>query len=130
MTKATFITALFFIPYIFISTKLSAQTVSSSSQLLHHVLIVTFKKEASPDSIKAVNIALTKLAKIPVVKGYEWGTDITKSKNKQLKHFYVISFAKQEDIEVFTKNPDHATILKTAIPLTESIMILDYWPFK
>jgi len=51
-------------------------------------------KKASPDSIKALDVALTKLSKIPVVKGYEWGTDVCPTKGNQEKHFYVISFSK------------------------------------
>lgn len=87
-------------------------------------------KKASPDSIKALDVALTKLSKIPVVKGYEWGTDVSPTKGNQEKHFYVISFSKQDDIEVFTKSPEQVEMVKTALPVTESFMILDYWPFK
>jgi len=72
MKKIFFALLLFAISLSF-KNDANGQTNTSSSSLLRHIVMITFKQDAQADSIKALDDVYISLSKSPLVKDFEMG---------------------------------------------------------
>src|SRR5436190_5333135 len=79
--------------------KATAQTNNTSSSLLRHIVMITFKQDAPADSIKAVDDIYANLSKEPMVKDFEMGINISPRDSGVVKHIYVTTFAAKDDMD-------------------------------
>ena len=109
--------------------KSSAQTNSSSS-ILRHIVIITFKQDANTDSIKALDDIYVALSKGSMVKDFEMGVNISTRDTGVVKHVYVTSFASKEDIDSYRKIPEYSKLFKISLPVASEVTVADYWVRK
>lgn len=103
-------------------------------KLLRRTLIFVYKTGTPLDSIQAVDNTCIKLSKLPVVKEFEWGNvvsyfepGIDDAKKARTRHVYIFSFAKEDDIPIYEKSPEHGTLVELAMPILESFQVIDRW---
>jgi hypothetical protein len=116
-----------FVAVSFITNNLNAQNGNSTAPVLKHIVIISFKEDASPDSIKALDNVYQSLSKSPFVKNFEMGTDVSTRDTTHLKHVYVITFASKDDMQSYTKIPEHARLFKLSLPIADDVNVVDYW---
>ncbi|MEO8713185.1 MAG: hypothetical protein ABI405_13725, partial [Parafilimonas sp.] len=77
MKKIFFALSLCITTTLLFNNKTSAQTANLSSSVLRHIVMITFKSDASADSIKALDDIYISLSKSALVKDFEWGVNIS-----------------------------------------------------
>ena len=117
----------FVIATLLFKTNSSAQTNNSSPGILRHIVIITFKADASADSIKALDNIYTDLSKSPFVKDFEMGVNISARDSAVIKHIYVTSFAAKDDMDNYRKIPEYGKLFKTSLPISDDVTVADYW---
>ena len=116
-------TLYFIIAVLFLSqNKLNAQT-----SVLRHIVIITFKQDASTDSIKALDNIYSDLSKSSLVKSFEMGVNISTRDTGVIKHVYVTSFASKDDMDNYRKIPEYSKLFKTSLPISDDVTVADYW---
>ncbi len=108
----------------------NAQTNSSSPHLLRHIVIITFKPDASQDSIKALDDVYTGLSKSSFVKDFELGVNVSARDTGFVKHIYATTFASKEDMKSYSKIPEYARLFKISLPIADDVTVVDYWVNK
>jgi len=104
--------------------KLNAQTGNS---VLRHIVIITFKQDASADSIQALDNIYMDLSKSPLVKSFEMGVNISTRDTGVIKHIYVTSFGSKDDMDNYRKIPEYSKLFKVSLPVSEDVTVADYW---
>ncbi|MEM9721107.1 MAG: Dabb family protein [Bacteroidota bacterium] len=104
------------------------QTDSDKRQL-RHVVLFKFKESASPEDIAKVEAAFNELpAKIPEIKGFEWGTNNSpEGLDKGFTHCFFLSFDDEEGRAIYLPHPDHKAFGETLGPYLEDVLVVDYW---
>jgi Stress responsive A/B Barrel Domain len=127
MKKILFILLMFAAANLLIGNNTSAQANNSSSALLRHIVIITFKPDASPDSIKALDNVYTGLSKSSFVKDFELGVNVSARDTGVIKHIYATTFASKEDMKSYSKIPEYSKLFKISLPISEDVTVVDYW---
>jgi stress responsive alpha/beta barrel protein len=128
MKKIFFKLLLFATVMLLFQSKLNAQINHSS--LLRHIVIITFKADASADSIKALDNIYTGLSKSPLVKDFEMGVNVSTRDSNVVKHIYVTSFASKDDMDNYRKIPEYGKLFKLSLPISDDVTVADYWANK
>ena len=128
MKKKLFMLSLFATAIFLFGNKTNAQ--NNSSTLLRHIVIITFKQDASADSIKALDDVYMGLSKSPLVKDFEMGINVSTRDSGVVKHVYVTSFASKDDMKLYAKIPEYARLFKISLPISEDVTVADYWVNK
>lgn len=112
----------------FTSGVAAADKPAKSNKLLH-VVAFKFKADATKEQIKEIEDAFRDLKKkIPQIKNYEWGTNISPEKHdKGFTHGFILTFASEADRDVYLKHPDHAAFGKKLGPILADVFVIDYW---
>jgi len=129
MRKTFFTLSLFIAGFFLFENEMNAQANNSSSTILRHIVIITFKQDASADSIKALDNVYSELSKSSLVKDFEMGVNIS-TRDTSLKHIYVTSFASKEDMDYYRKIPEYGNLFKLSLPLADDVTVADYWVRK
>jgi hypothetical protein len=129
MKKIFFTISLCIVTAFLFNINAAAQT-SNSPSVLRHIVIITFKANASADSIKALDKIYTDLSKSPLVKAFEMGVNISTRDSGVVKHIYVTSFASKDDMDSYRKIPEYGRLFKTSLPVSDDVTVADYWVNK
>jgi hypothetical protein len=107
---------------------LAAEKPAGSTKLLH-VVSFKFKPEAKPEQIDAVVAAFRDLQKkIPVIKEFSWGTNVSPEKHdKGFTHCFILSFTSDKDRDAYLVHPDHKAFGKQLGPILADVFVVDYW---
>ena len=102
------------------------------SKVLRHVVLFKFKDTATPEDVKKVEAAFADLAgKLPLIKGYEWGTNNSPEKlNQGLTHCFLLTFSNDKDRDAYLVHPDHKAFGKILGPYLDKVTVVDYWAEK
>jgi hypothetical protein len=125
MKKVIFRLTLLIVSILLLQNKTVAQTTGSSAGF-RHIVIITFKPDASPDSIKALDNLYADLAKSPLVKDFEWGVNVSARDTTTLKHIYNTTFASKEDLESYRKIPEYKKLFQLSLPVASDVNVVDY----
>ena len=128
--KKIFFTLSLCIAIIFLFDIHVAAQTNSSSSILRHIVIITFKDDAAADTIKALDKIYTDLSKSPLVKDFEMGVNVSARDSGVVKHVYVTSFASKEDLDSYRKIPEYSQLFKTSLPISDDVTVVDYWTNK
>lgn len=106
-----------------------AQTQSSKSQLLRHVVLFKFKDTSTPEDVKKVEDAFRALAgKLPIIKSFEWGKNNSpENLNQGLTHCFFVTFASEKDRDAYLPHPEHQAFVQIAGPHIDKVTVVDYW---
>ena len=127
MKKILFTLSMFIAAILLFANNANAQTKNSSSNLLRHIVIITFKQGAPADSIKALDDVYTDLSKSPLVKDFELGVNVSTRDGSVVKHVYVTTFASKEDMKRYQKIPNYPKLFTISLPVADDVTVVDYW---
>jgi hypothetical protein len=106
----------------------SAEKPPKAKKLLH-VVSFKFKPEAKKEQIDEVVNAFRALKKkIPGIKEFSWGTNVSPEKHaKGFTHAFVLSFKNEKDRDDYLVDPDHKAFGKLVGPVLADVFVIDYW---
>jgi hypothetical protein len=120
----------FTISILLIVSAFAAKAQSASSKNLKHIVTVTFTPNASQNEIKEVDNSFKGLAKLEVVKGYEWGIAPINDRNKEHKHSFAFTFSSMEDFGKYAASPEHQKHIKVGVAITQKVEAVQYFVEK
>ena len=96
--------------------------------MLRHVVVFRFKAEATPEQIKAVEEGFRALpGKIPGVRYFEWGTDISPEKlSDGFTHCFLVTFADERARDAYLPHPAHKAFVEQLKPILDKAFVVDY----
>lgn len=104
--------------------------MASKQKVLRHVVLFKFKEGTPAADITLIEDEFRTLAtvKLPQVKGYEWGTNISKENlDRGYTHCFLLSFDNEEDRNVYLDHVDHVGFVNTLKLHLGEATVLDYW---
>jgi quinol monooxygenase YgiN len=102
---------------------------AASPQLLRHVVMFKFKKEASQAQIDDLVQAFGELPqKIDTIQSYEWGTNNSPEMlDKGFTHLFLVTFKDEAGRAKYLPHPAHKAFVEKLKPILEEPMVVDYW---
>jgi hypothetical protein len=96
---------------------------------LRHVVLFAFKDSATVEQIDAIVEDFGKLKeRIPGITAYEWGTNVSpENLNQGFTHCFTLSFASEEDRNIYLLHAAHQAFVDTLGPCLERSLVIDYW---
>lgn len=109
----------------------AADKPAKSNSLLH-VVSFKFKPEAKQEQIDEVVSAFRDLKKkIPAIKEFSWGTNVSPEKHdKGFTHAFILTFKTEKDRDDYLVHPDHKAFGKIVGPVLADVFVIDYWAQK
>lgn len=107
-------------------------STAAAAEKLQHVVSFKFKSTATADDINKVVQAFAALQKqIPLIKSFEWGTNVSpEKKDKGFTHCFILSFKSDKDRDAYLVHPDHKAFGKLVGPLLDDVFVFDFWAKK
>lgn len=98
-------------------------------ELLRHVVLFKFNDEATPEIVTEIEESFAGLAdKIPAIHSFEWGINNSpEGLSKGLTHCFLVTFASEEDRQIYLPHPDHQDFVKFIGPYVDDVTVVDYW---
>jgi hypothetical protein len=95
---------------------------------VRHVVLFRFKAEAKPEQIKAVEDGFRALpGKIPGVRYFEWGTDISPEKiSDGFTHCFLVTFDTAKARDAYLPHPAHKAFAESLKPILDKVLVVDY----
>ncbi len=125
MKKVILKLSLLTLSIVLLQNRVIAQA-TGSSQTFRHIVIITFKADAPPDSIKALDNVYADLAKSSLVKDFDWGVNVSARDTTTLKHIYNTTFASKEDLDNYRKIPEYKKLFQLSLPVADEVNVVDY----
>jgi hypothetical protein len=102
---------------------------SSTSPKLRHLVLFSFKPDASPDDIGRVERSFAALpARIPQILDFEWGTDVSVEGRAQgFTHAFLVTFADEAGRDAYLPHPAHQEFVSLVQAQRQNVLVLDYW---
>jgi hypothetical protein len=107
----------------------SAQKKGNKETSYRHVVIFKFKESSSKASVDSVVNAFVALKdKIPVIKSFEWGLNVSPEHFDQgFTHCFIVTFSNTEDRDnIYQKHPAHKDFQKILGPHMDKVFVVDY----
>lgn len=97
--------------------------------VLRHVVLFQFKETSTPEDVARIVAAFRGLpARIPQIKGFEWGTDVSpEGKANGFTHCFLVTFASEADRDAYLPHPAHGEFVATVRPHVSNACVVDYW---
>lgn len=96
---------------------------------LRHVVLFSFKPEASADAVDAVVSGFGQLPQaIPQIVSYEWGTNVSpEGLNDGFTHCFTLTFVSAQDRDAYLVHPAHKAFVDTLGTALHKALVVDYW---
>ncbi|CAN5170054.1 Dabb family protein [soil metagenome] len=106
-----------------------AQSASSPSKTLRHVVLFKFKDSAKPEDVKKIEEAFNALkGKITLIKDFEWGINNSpENLNQGLTHCFFATFNSEKDRNDYLVHPAHKAFVEILLPFLDKATVVDYW---
>lgn len=104
--------------------------MASTQQVLRHVVLLKFKENTSASDLAHIEEEFRALAtvKLSEVKGYEWGTNVSKENlNHGYTHCFVLTFENEKDRDVYLEHADHVAFVQLLKPHMDGATVVDFW---
>ena len=97
--------------------------------LLRHVVLFSFKDDASYEDVDAIIAGFAALPHaIPGIQAYEWGTNVSpEGLNDGFTHCFTLTFGGAEERDAYLVHPAHRAFVATLKPALERSLVVDYW---
>jgi Stress responsive A/B Barrel Domain len=98
--------------------------------MLRHVVLVRFKPDTSPATIREIEAAFAALErKIAAIEALEWGTDCSpEGKAQGFTHCFFLTFAGAAERDAYLPDPDHEAFSALLRPHVDQVLVVDYVP--
>lgn len=106
----------------------AAQVAEAPAKVLRHVVMFKFKDGTTKEQITAIEKAFADLPnKIDAIKGFEWGTNVSKeNKTQGYTHCFVVTFADEAGLNIYTPHEAHQDFVKQILPILDKVLVFDY----
>lgn len=96
--------------------------------LIRHVVLFQWKADTPPAKVAEIENAFRTLPnKTDAIADFEWGTDMSVEGLAQgFTHCFFVSFASEEDREIYLPHPDHQAFVDLMKPHMEKVLVIDY----
>jgi Stress responsive A/B Barrel Domain len=104
--------------------------MTSTGKQLRHIVLFKFKADANAEFFKMLEDEFRTMAtvKIPQVKSYEWGTDVSKENlNHGYTHCFVLTFNSEEDRNIYVEHKAHLDFVALVKPHMEAVTMVVFW---
>lgn len=107
----------------------TATAAETDGKVLRHVVLFSFKETSTDADIAKIVEAFRGLpAKIPQIKDFEWGTDVSpEGKAQGYTHCFFVTFASAADRDAYLPHPAHKDFVSIVGPHVEDVCVVDYW---
>lgn len=97
--------------------------------VLRHVVLFQFKETSTPEDVARIVAAFRGLpARIPQIKAFEWGTDVSpEGKANGFTHCFLVTFATEADRDAYLPHPAHEEFVTIVRPHVANVCVADYW---
>lgn len=112
---------------LLIASTFAVHAQSKPARLFKHIVTVTFTENAPQNEIDEVDTSFKGLAKLKVVKAYEWGIAPITDRNKENKHTYSFTFASLEDLDKYATSSEHQKHIKVGVAITKRVEAVQYF---
>jgi len=105
----------------------------ASTKQLRHVVLFRFKENTSSEDITQIENAFRTLAteKVPQVKEYEWGTNVSKENlHHGYTHCFILTFDNEQDRDIYIDHEDHVAFVNLLKPHLAEPTVIDFWVNK
>ncbi len=101
---------------------------TQSSAQLRHVVCFKFKPDATEAQIEALITAFENLEnEIEEIQAFEWGLQNSpEGLDKGMTHIFQLTFANEEDRDIYLPHPAHQAFVETHGVLVEDVVVVDY----
>lgn len=101
----------------------------TTNRLLRHVVLFTFKVDATAEQIQQVEVAFRALpSQIPAIYAFEWGTDVSvEGLTQGFTHCFFVTFQSAADRDAYLPHPAHRAFGALLRPYLDKVLVLDYW---
>ncbi|WP_158638310.1 Dabb family protein [Panacibacter ginsenosidivorans] len=129
MKKIFFAALMLLTVALLLHNKATAQSNNAPGDLLRHIVMITFKKDAPADSIQALDNIYKSLSKSTMVKDFEMGINMS-IRDTLVKHVFVTTFTSKDDLANYKKVPAYSGLFKLSLAIAEDVTVADYWVKK
>lgn len=93
-----------------------------------HVVLFKFKDAASKEDVQKIVKAFADLqSKIPTIKSFEWGTNVSpEGLAQEFTHCFFVTFDSKEDLEAYLPHPEHKKFGELLRPQLDKVLVVDY----
>ncbi len=111
------------------ASRVLADDEAGPAQVVRHVVMFKFKDDAKPEDIRKVEAAFCALSgKIDVIRGMEWGTDVSPEGLSQgFTHCFFLTFDNAADRDAYLVHPDHKAFGEGLGPVLDKVAVVDYY---
>jgi len=97
--------------------------------MLRHVVLFQFKNTSTAADVERIVEAFRGLpSRIPQIKAFEWGTDVSpEGKAQGFTHCFLVSFASEADRDAYLPHPAHTAFVSVVGPHVEKVCVVDFW---
>lgn len=105
---------------------------ANAAPRLKHVVSFKFKESATPQQIKQVVSDFAALKrKIPQMKDFEWGINVSPEKlSKGYTHCFIATFKTAKDRDAYLVHPAHKAFAQGLGPVLDEAFVIDFWANK
>jgi hypothetical protein len=102
---------------------------ATPAPLLRHIVLFAFKPSATRADIAKIEAAFAALpSQIPVVRGFEWGTNVSpENLANGFTHGFVVTFADAAGRDAYLPHPAHKAFVAMAGPFIDKALVLDFF---
>lgn len=102
---------------------------ATAQSLLRHVVLFSFKADASAEQVDAIVTGFGKLPQaVPGVVAYEWGTNVSpEGLNAGFTHCFTLTFKSAEERDAYLVHPAHQAFVEQLGSVIERPLVIDYW---
>ncbi len=106
-----------------------AADATPRKSVLRHVVTFKFKDDAGSAKIDHVVTAFRDLKrKIPQIREFEWGTNVSPEKlDKGFTHQFILTFHSDADRDAYLVHPDHKAFGGIVGPVLADVFVIDFW---
>jgi len=100
-----------------------------ADSVLRHVVLFKFKEGTTANQLHEYETAFGALKnKIPQIVSFEWGLNNSpEGLEKGFTHCFFVTFASEEDREIYLPHPDHQAFVSLIGPSVADVLVVDYW---
>lgn len=101
----------------------------AAGRSLRHVVLFKFKETSTAADVARIVEAFRGLpARIPAIKGFEWGTNVSpEGKAEGFTHCFFVTFATEADRDAYLPHPAHKEFVAVVGPHVDKVCVVDYW---
>ncbi|CAF3350488.1 unnamed protein product [Rotaria socialis] len=102
----------------------------ASHKELRHVVLFKFNEGTSAEDVAKLENEFRSLATVKVsqVKGFEWGTNISKENlDHGYTHCFILTFTSEQDRDTYIDHADHVAYVAMLQPHMAAATVIDFW---